>query len=186
MLSCPETVADLKVVLPMTLNPYEAPNTPVRDTPAAAWPAHRRPLWLGLLAAIFAPALVASVGTAVFASSPAVAALSIVGVGAVGVALSAVPAVALGLPAALFLRRIGKLQGAWVCLAAMLAGAAFGAALVGLLDLVMADEEGAPIAEVILRGLAVGVGFGLVSGLAMAVGAGIPFRKPASGTSASR
>jgi hypothetical protein len=160
-------------------------NPAIDQPPTASRAAHKYPLRRGLVWAILAPVLAplpvaagavlaraaASLTHPAFDPTIVIVLLPILAIyGFFALALSTSATLCFGLPLVLLLRKIGRLHGVYVCLAAMLVGAVVMAGFPALLN---AGHH--QTVRAALRGLALGAGFGCISGLALCFGSGIPF-----------
>lgn len=138
-------------------------------------PQHRRPLWVGLTLSAITPVLLPVVCLLIASFFEPGALLIALAVGMIGLIISVGATVIFALPFVLVLRRHGCLSGILICALAALAGAvAYGCAVINLNWYSQLPDN----SEALRKGIAAmlpGAVFGLLSGLAMSWGSGIPF-----------
>ena len=145
---------------------------------------HRRPLWIGLALAALTPVLVPVLPLLVASFfDPGTLFITVV-VGAYALAISTLSTLLFALPLVLILRKIGRLRAVYVCPGAMLVGSlAMGYTTFSLSWFPQAPDNSETV-EKGLNGLALGAAFGLIAGVALSLGAGIPFKRRQASQSA--
>ena len=162
----------------MTANPYQAPGADLAGEAVAVLPSHTRPLGRGVLYCVVAPVLVVVIPLTIVSFFKPEAFLIAFFVALVGLVVSTVATLAFALPVVLLLRRRRRLWAGYVCMATLLIGAVAMACLVVEANWIsMWADNSAAIRKGLLNGAPIGAGFGLIAGLAMCFGAGIPFRR---------
>ncbi|HEV8694654.1 MAG TPA: hypothetical protein VGQ93_10825 [Lysobacter sp.] len=160
----------------MTENSYAVPaatvGDAVRTVPSSQ---HRRPLWVGLVLSALVPVLLPVVPLLVSSVfNPGWLFIAVV-VAIKGLVVSVSSTVVFALPLVLLLRRLGRLNGFWVCTGAVLIGAVAMSYVLFSLSYYPQLSDNSAAFQKGINGLIVGAGFGLVSGLALSWGSGIPF-----------
>lgn len=141
-------------------------------------PQHSRPLWMGLLACALTPTVLLVVE---LMGSSARVMIPIAVVLVVSLPASLLATYVVALPYALWLRRRGKLSSLRLCVAGVLAGAAVHAAFNFYMSWYPQMRDHSLAISIALqsarRGATGGAVLGLLASIALAVGAGIPFRR---------
>ncbi len=161
----------------MAQDPYKAPSAPVFDEIlSGSGVQHQRPLWIGLTLSVAIPVLIPVIPlVAASFFTPGTLFIAFV-VGTFALIISTLSTILFALPLVLLLRKFGHLRAIYVCLGAMLVGAvAMGYTTFSLSAFPQLDNSQALTKG--LNGLIAGAGFGLISGLVLSFGSGIPFRR---------